>query len=185
MKRHVFIGLVAMMSLGTHAQDDMYFVPTKKNIDAEIKKERIVDLEEGTRTPTRDVDEYNRMARSSYVLLDSADNEVVSFDGRAGVNDTVYVADIPRVYTDSTADYALNVRAVKMYDYRLDIFRVDTITRYIQEKPAEPKKRGKMGQSVVVGLQFGYGLGVQPATMQARFEPYIGIGITYGFGFTF
>lgn len=101
------------------------------------------------------------------------------------INDTVYVADIPRVYKDSTADYALNVRAVKMYDYRLDIFRVDTITRYIQEKPAEPKKRGKFGHSVVIGLQAGYGLGVQPATMQARFEPYIGIGITYGFGFTF
>ena len=101
------------------------------------------------------------------------------------VNDTVYVADIPRVYTDSTADYTLNVRAVKMYDYRLDIFRVDTITRYIQEKPTEPKKRGKFGQSVVIGLQAGYGLGVQHATMQARFEPYIGIGITYGFGFTF
>ena len=101
------------------------------------------------------------------------------------VNDTVYIADIPRVYTDSTADYALNVRAVKMYDYRLDIFRVDTIIRYIQEKPTEPKKRGKMGQSVVIGLQVGYGLGVQPTTMQARFEPYIGIGITYGFGFTF
>ena len=101
------------------------------------------------------------------------------------VNDTVYIADIPRVYTDSTADYALNVRAVKMYDYRLDIFRVDTITRYMQEKPAEPKKSGKMGQSVVIGLQLGYGLGVQPATMQARFEPYIGIGISYGFGFTF
>ena len=101
------------------------------------------------------------------------------------VNDTVYVADIPRVYTDSTADYALNVRAVKMYDYRLDIFRVDTIIRYTQEKPTEPKKRGKWGQSVVIGLQAGYGLGVQPTTMQARFEPYIGIGITYGFGFTF
>lgn len=101
------------------------------------------------------------------------------------VNDTVYVADIPRVYTDSTDDYALNVRAVKMYDYRLDIFRVDTITRYIQEKPTEQKKRGKWGQSVVIGLQAGYGLGVHPTTMQARFEPYIGIGITYGFGFTF
>lgn len=112
MKRHVFIGLVAMMSLGTHAQDDMYFVPTKKNIDAEIKKERIVDLEEGTRTPTRDVDEYNRMARSSYVLLDSADNEVVSFDGRAGVNDTVYVAP-----DDEEEDYKYTRRMSRFDDY--------------------------------------------------------------------
>lgn len=100
-------------------------------------------------------------------------------------NDTVYIADVPQIYADSTPDYSLKVRAVKMYDYRLDIFRADTFTRYIQEKPAKPKKRGKMGQSVVVGLQVGYGLGVKPATMQAQFSPYIGVGITYGFGITF
>lgn len=101
------------------------------------------------------------------------------------VNDTVYVRDEPQRYTDSTSDYRLAINAVKLYDYTLDIYRADTFTRYIPKVPSEPKKSGKFGQSVVLGLQVGYGLGVSPATMQARFEPYIGIGLTYGFGFNF
>ncbi len=102
------------------------------------------------------------------------------------VNDTVYIRDEPQRYEfDSVGVYRLEVEAVKMYGYSLDICRVDTFTRYIPTSPAEPKKRAKAGQSVVVGLQVGYGLGVQPSTMQARFEPYIGVGVTYGFGITF
>lgn len=101
------------------------------------------------------------------------------------VHDTVYIADVPRQYTDSTTDYRLAVKAVKMYDYSLDIYRTDTLTRYVPQVPTErteTSRRG-FGQSIVVGLQVGYGLGVQPATMQARFEPYIGVGITYGWGY--
>lgn len=101
------------------------------------------------------------------------------------VSDTVYIRDEPRRYIDSTSDYRLAINAVKLYDYTLDIYRADTFTRYIPKVPSEPKKNGKFGQSVVLGLQVGYGLGVSPATMQARFEPYIGIGLTYGFGFNF
>ncbi len=101
------------------------------------------------------------------------------------VHDTVYIADIPQNYVDSTSDYRLEVNAVKMYDYSLDIYRADTLTRYVPQVSTERKKQSRMGfgQSIVVGLQVGYGLGVQPATMQARFEPYVGIGITYGWGY--
>lgn len=101
------------------------------------------------------------------------------------LRDTVFIADIPQNYVDSTTDYRLEVNAVKMYDYRLDIYRADTFTRYVPQVPTErteTSRRG-FGQSIVVGLQVGYGLGVQPATMQARFEPYVGIGITYGWGY--
>ena len=99
--------------------------------------------------------------------------------------DTVFIADIPQNYVDSTSDYKLEVNAVKMYDYSLDIYRVDTFTRYVPQIPTErteTSRRG-FGQSIVVGLQVGYGLGVHPATMEARFEPYVGIGITYGWGY--
>lgn len=99
------------------------------------------------------------------------------------VNDTVYVRDEPQRYADSTADYRLSINAVKLYDYTLDIYRADTFTQYIPKVPSEPTKRGSFGQSLVLGLQVGYGLVVSPATMQARFEPYIGIGLTYGLGF--
>lgn len=101
------------------------------------------------------------------------------------LRDTVFIADIPQNYVDSTTDYRLEVNAVKMYDYRLSIYKTDTFTRYVPQVPSErteTSRRG-FGQSIVVGLQVGYGLGVQPATMQARFEPYVGIGITYGWGY--
>lgn len=103
------------------------------------------------------------------------------------LRDTVFIADFPQNYVDSTPDYRIDIRAVKLYDYDLDIYRADTLTHYVPQVPAEGKKhsrKGKFGQSIVVGLQAGYGLGVQPSTMQARFEPYVGIGITYGWGYS-
>ena len=102
------------------------------------------------------------------------------------LRDTVFIADIPQNYVDSTQDYRIDIRAVKLYGYDLDIYKADTLTRYVPQIPAESKRqsrRGRFGQSIVVGLQAGYGLGVQPSTMQARFEPYIGVGITYGWGY--
>lgn len=103
------------------------------------------------------------------------------------LRDTVFIADIPKNYIDSTPDYRIDIRAVKLYGYDLDIYKADTLTRYVPQIPAESKKhsrKDKFGQSIVVGLQAGYGLGVQPSTMQARFEPYVGIGITYGWGYS-
>lgn len=103
------------------------------------------------------------------------------------VRDTVYIADIPQVYEDSTADYLLRVQAVKMYDYSLEIFRVDSCTTIVpitQEMAKKRRSRAKWGQSVTVGVQVGYGMGIQPTTMRASFEPYVGVGVTYGFGVT-
>lgn len=99
------------------------------------------------------------------------------------INDTVYIADIPRVYTDSTDKYRLEINAVKLYDYRLDIYRDSIITHTTAEIASESKKRGKFGQSVVIGIQAGYGIGIAPMTMQAQFLPYIGVGISYGIGY--
>ena len=101
------------------------------------------------------------------------------------LRDTVFIADIPQNYVDSTTDYRIDIRAVKLYGYDLDIYKTSTNTQVLPREPqtAGKERKGRFGQSIVVGLQAGYGLGVQPATMQARFEPYVGIGITYGWGF--
>ena len=39
----------------------------------------------------------------------------------------------------------------------------------------------KFGQSITLGVQCGYGITVN---QQPSFQPYIGIGITYGIGVT-
>lgn len=99
------------------------------------------------------------------------------------VNDTVYIADVPRVYTDSTDDYRLQINAVKLYDYSLDLYRDSIVTQTTTKIASETKKRGKFGQSVTIGVQVGYGIGIAPTTMQAQFLPYIGVGVCYGIGY--
>lgn len=102
------------------------------------------------------------------------------------LRDTVFIADFPQSYVDSTEDYRIDIRAVKLYGYDLDIYKTSTNTQVLPREPqtASKQRRGRFGQSIAVGLQAGYGLGVQPSTMQARFEPYVGIGITYGWGYS-
>lgn len=95
------------------------------------------------------------------------------------VNDTVYIKDEPQTYMDSTEKYRLSIEAVKLYGYELDLYRADTV-RIVETTTQEtPKRKGRWGQAVVVGLQVGYGFtpGLKP-------EPYVGVGITYGFGYT-
>lgn len=101
------------------------------------------------------------------------------------LRDTVFIADIPQNYVDSTTDYRIDIRATKLYGYDLDIYKTSTTTQVLPREPqtASKERRGRFGQSLVIGLQAGYGLGVQPSTMQARFEPYVGVGITYGWGY--
>lgn len=61
------------------------------------------------------------------------------------------------------------------YNAKLDEVRLDYTF-----KQKEPSKK-KWGQSIVIGIQAGYGVGISTTP---RFEPYIGVGITYGFGIT-
>lgn len=95
------------------------------------------------------------------------------------VNDTVYVRDEPRVWADSTERYRIAIEAVKLYGYELDLYKADTVRVVETTAVVEPaKRRGRWGQSVVVGIQAGYGF-----TPGLQAEPYVGIGITYGFGY--
>lgn len=64
------------------------------------------------------------------------------------------------------------------YNAKLDEVRLDCT--YKQKEPLKSKKKPVFGQSIVIGIQAGYGVGLQPF----RAEPYIGIGVTYGFGIT-
>ena len=99
------------------------------------------------------------------------------------VNDTVYIEDIPQTYSDSTDTYKIDINAVKLYDYSLDIYKVDTFFREIEKVPQIERKSG-WGWSINAGLQIGYGLNVNPHNMQANFSPYIGVGVSLGFGYS-
>ena len=99
------------------------------------------------------------------------------------INDTVYIADIPQVYSDSCSDYKIDINAVKLYDYSLDIFRVDTFIQ-VKEKVSQIERKRGFGWNIGASLQVGYGLNINPSNMQANFSPYIGVGISVGWGYS-
>lgn len=84
MKRKIILTLaIGAFVANAMAQDDMYFVPTKANVEKSA-------ADYGIPTDTyytgccRTVDDYNRR-RSTVQPIDSAGNDVITFDGVAGV----------------------------------------------------------------------------------------------------
>lgn len=106
MRRNIFLLLIFLaLPVCLTAQDDMYFVPTKKNVE---KSARDYGIPRNTYYSgiDRNVDEYNR--RGSYVeQLDSAGNDVITFSPELGV------------YPDSTiqGDYEYTRRMARFDDY--------------------------------------------------------------------
>lgn len=95
------------MPLGAVAQDDMYFVPTKANVE---KSARDFGMPRDTyySGSDRSVDDYNRRSGSMLQPIDSLGNDIIEFDAVAGV------------YPDSTgapADYACTRRMSRFDDY--------------------------------------------------------------------
>lgn len=88
----------------------------------------------------------------------------------------VYIKDSAQLYKDSTSEYSLNINAVKLYSYDLNIYKSDTVYKYL-----EKQKKPKFGQSVTIGPSFSYGYSFTSHKM----EPTVGVSIVWGFGVTF
>lgn len=109
MKRWFLASLASVaLPLAGLAQDDMYFVPTKANVE---KSKRDYGMPRDTyySGSDRSVDDYNR--RGSYVQeIDSAGNDIVDFDAVAGVYPDSLTAEGPD-------DYQLTRRMSRFDDY--------------------------------------------------------------------
>lgn len=99
------------------------------------------------------------------------------------VHDTVVLPIEHKVseFTIKKNDLALNEK-IYYHGFKAEIDSTNIDYTFIYE----PKKgkNYKVGQSIVIGIQGGYGMGFQPGGTY-MFEPYIGVGVTYGFGVTF
>ena len=85
-------------------------------------------------------------------------------------DNTVYVKDSAVIHRDSTENYTIDISAVKLDWYKLDITHKDTVT-YIQtvnNTIYKPKKN-----KIAIGVQGGYGYGFK----SKQLEPFIGLGI--------
>lgn len=92
------------------------------------------------------------------------------------INDTTYIEKIQQIYRDTTPSYNIEIGAVELNYYKLDVHHTDTLrfTDTIQlnvpiiEKKPKPKRWG-------IGVQTGVGY----APNSNNISPYIGVGISY------
>lgn len=87
-------------------------------------------------------------------------------------DNTVYVKDSAVVHRDSTENYTIDISAVKLDWYKLDITHKDTVT-YVQTVNNTIYKQRK--NHFTLGLSVGYGYGVKSKDIQ----PFVGITATY------
>ena len=85
-------------------------------------------------------------------------------------NDVVYIRDSAVVHRDSTSDYTIDISAVRLDWYKLDINHRDTITYTQTIYETVYKKRNNKPQ---IGVYGGLGYDVKGKT----FGPEIGIGV--------
>lgn len=93
------------------------------------------------------------------------------------IRDTVYIKDEPKQYVDSTDDYTLRVNAVKLYDYSLDLYKVDTIWQVKEVFVEQPKQKWKLKDHIDWYVGFGVTYGI--INKQFDVGPSIGVAITF------
>lgn len=86
-------------------------------------------------------------------------------------NDIVYVKDTVHNYAFKEKDYNLDINAVRLDNYKLDIHTKDTI-KYTETVYQTIYKQRK--NKIAIGVQGGYGYGFN----SKQLEPYVGLGIT-------
>lgn len=98
----VMLGAVSLSSLAQ--DDDMYYVPTKKNV-ARDRASFGIPADTYYSGSSRGIDEYNRRWNSSYEVLPVDTGDIISFAGIEGV------------YPDSLGDFTLTQRMSRFDGY--------------------------------------------------------------------
>lgn len=114
MKKIVLLSLMlGMVSTGAFAQDDIYFIPTKKD-KKEVRQNRPAQTVERYYGSRRDVDEYNRHGkfRSQYDVIGSdSTSNIIGYDYYNPSNSASYYDG------DSYDDYAYSRRISRFDDF--------------------------------------------------------------------
>lgn len=98
-------------------------------------------------------------------------NDIYHYD-TIHIKDKVYIQDTIKKYSFNEKDYKLDINAVKLDNYKLDIHKKDTIkyTETVYQTIYKPKKN-----HFTLGLSVGYGYGIKSKDIQ----PFVGITATY------
>lgn len=99
--------------------------------------------------------------------------------------DTVYVS-LPieyKQYRDTfNTDTSRTILDIKYSGYKAQLDGLYVESHYKARETVKIKHTG-FGQFIGVGLQLGYGASINPVNKTFQPSPYIGVGVTYGWGY--
>lgn len=153
----ISILLIISLSFNVHQcnrKRDKEYVNVEKEVTVE-KTDTIVEYKYKTDTI------YNTKTKTEYKYIT--------------INDTAYIENKPEIYKDSTDNYDITIKSVKMDWYKLNIHKRDTITytkEIIKNVYTKPKK-----QHLNHGITLGVGYGV----WNQKPDLFIGYSVMYSF----
>lgn len=143
----------------------LYFLrePLVKEIKTEIeKKDTVVTFKKDFDTVFVSQTKYNNIYKYDTIHIKDKITNI----------EKVYISDSIKNYSFNEKDYDLNINAVKLDNYKLNIHAKDTIkyTETVYKTIYKPKKNW-----ITIGINAGYGYGFQ----SKKLEPFIGLGINF------
>ena len=159
MKKLIYIlSILLIISLSLN----IYYYNKGRSSDSNLEKEYITVQKRDT------IVEYKYRTDTIYNTKTNTEYKYIT------INDTVYIANKPEIYKDSTDNYDITIQSVKMDWYKLNIHHRDTIT-YTKEiiKNVYNKKKQHFNHGITLGV--GYGVWNQKPDL------FIGYSVMYSF----
>lgn len=155
----IFLLTIVLLTISICLNFYLYFLrePLLKEIKTEVvKKDTILTFKKNFDTVYISQTKYN---------------DIYHYD-TIHVKNKVYIQDTLKKYSFNENEYDLNINAVKLDNYKLDIHKKDTIkyTETVYQTIYKPKKN-----HFTLGLSVGYGYGIKSKDIQ----PFVGITATY------
>lgn len=155
----IFLLTIVLLTISICLNFYLYFLrePLLKEVKTEVvKKDTILTFKKNFDTVYISQTKYN---------------DIYHYD-TIHVKNKVYIQDTLKKYSFNENEYDLNINAVKLDNYKLDIHKKDTIkyTETVYQTIYKPKKN-----HFTLGLSVGYGYGIKSKDIQ----PFVGITATY------
>lgn len=160
-----FLLTIVLLTISICLNFYLYFLrePLVKEVKTEVvKKDTVVTFKKDFDTVYISQTKYNNIYHYDTIHIKDKVTNV----------EKVYISDSIKNYSFNEKDYDLNINAVKLDNYKLDIHKKDTIkyTETVYQTIYKPKKN-----LITIGINAGYGYGFK----SKQLEPFIGLGINF------
>ena len=161
----IFLLTIVLLTISISLNFYLYFLrePLVKEIKTEVvKKDTVLTFKKDFDTVYISQTKYNDIHHYDTIHIKDKVTNV----------EKVYIHDTIKNYSFNEKDYDLNIDAVKLDNYKLDIHKKDTV-RYVEtvyQTINKPKKNW-----ITIGINAGYGYGFK----SRQLEPFIGLGLNF------